>query len=286
MRDLYAMPENGEGAPYPISPEDAGLAQKKGHGIFWAVNDFGGQRRKAENLKRLNSFFVEFDAYSKEAQREVIEHTLIPSLVIESARGYHVYWDISECSLEDYKEIQKRIAYHFGGDEKASLVTQLARAPGYYHLKNPSEPFFVTKVFEYEVSYNADTMLYYFDPLPDEEDPQALYVPKAFADQSGEHDLTTKLDCLNNEDALLRLSGSQFVNHERYSFSVVSGGHKNLYVNGKGTSVFIDNEGKIGSTSGGGPTVWQWLKWYGRTNKEVYLIIREVFPELFQGADK
>lgn len=284
MRDIYVMPENGGGAPQRAQThEDCLRAQEKGWGVFWAVNEFDGPR-KAENCSRILSFFCEFDGLDKTHQMEIIEYTLPPSLVVESKRGYHVYWDAVDCTLEAYKEVQSRIVYHFGADEKAALVTQLARVPGYYHLKDPNDPFLVSEVFRTDARYSPEIMLYYFDPLPEVEENAAPYIPKAFNSAGG--NLTESLDRLNNEDALLRLSGTSYVMGEVYSFRPVAGGKKNLKVNGKGTSVFIDAEGRIGSTSGGGPTLWQYLKWYGRSDQEVYRIIRTVFPELFQGEGK
>ena len=86
-----------------------------------------------------------------------------------------------------------------------------------------------------------------------------------------------RLDCA---DGLLRLSGHEAVNGEVYSFKPVAKGNLNILVNGKGTSCWIDRTGKIGSLSGGGPTLAQWLRWLGLSYGAAAKVIKSLFPEI------
>jgi hypothetical protein len=84
---------------------------------------------------------------------------------------------------------------------------------------------------------------------------------------------------LNCEEALYRLSGTHYVSGETYSFKNNSNGSRNILVNGKGTSCWVDQEGRIGSLDDGGPTIAQWLHWFHKDYRKVAEMIKEVFPE-------
>ena len=84
------------------------------------------------------------------------------------------------------------------------------------------------------------------------------------------------MDC---KDGLERLSGHLGVRGEEYTFKQTSRGW-NIYVNGRLSSCWVDNQGRIGSLSKGGPSLYQWLVWFGHRPGEVARIIRDVYPEL------
>ena len=279
LRDLYAIDDTAESVAYKISKDEAEKWNAKNYGIFWTVNEFNGPRRK-DRLVRFLSFYCDIDDLPKEDQLKMIESGPYPSMVVESKRGYHVYWDIDEdeeMNLELYREIQERIVYHFGADKRAKDASRVLRVPGYYHCKDPNDKFMVTELMKLSASYKAKHMLYWFEPLPEKEDP--MHIPRAMKQLQG--NLAENLTELDNEYALERLSGKACVQHEAYTFMEVSGGKKNILVNGKGTSCFIDSRKRIGSMDGGGPTVWQWLKYFNYSHQEIYKILINEIPELF-----
>lgn len=279
-RDLYALHDVEPQSAFKVTEKSAKSWNEKGYGIFWTVNEFAG-KRKSLNLKRLNSWYVEIDELDKATQLALIEASPVyPNLIIESKRSFHLYWNCRDASVERYGEVLAGIRHFFGGDEKAKDIARLLRAPGYLHMKDPADPFLVQKTWEFEGEYSERLMRYNFPCPPDEDEksdepPRAFKEIKVYGDQFW--DRIYNLDC---EEALMRLSGTSYVNGETYSFRSVGGGKKNILVNGKSTSCWIDAAKRIGSSSKGGPTVWMWLRYFGHSHKETYQIIKDVFPEV------
>jgi hypothetical protein len=260
-----------------ISLEHARSYNGKGYGIFRTVNEFEGKRQIA-CLKQINAWYVEIDGGDKKMQLERIRKTPIyPTRVVESKNGYHLYFNAIEALLDNYAQIMHGLRFHFKGDSKAKDVARVLREPGFYHWKDPNNPFMVREIFVCEARYREKDMLHFFPP-PREEVIEMKAIDVSTYEPSGEETgLTAFLDGLDNEDALSRLSGTKWVNGEVYSFKKVSRGRSNIFVNGKSTSCFIDERGRIGATPGG-PNIWCWLRYFGHSEKEIVAIIQEIYP--------
>jgi hypothetical protein len=253
----------------------------KGYGIFQTVNSFTGPRR-IENLTKINAWAVDIDDGPKEEQIKRLKRGLVPTLVVETKRGFQAYWAAKDAKKEHWNAIVlERLVPFYGADRNARDLARILRKPGFLHLKDPTAPFMVRKVWEWEVSYSEVQM--------------ATFYPSEFSARKAEEqhsqirreapvkgsfwDMVWHIDC---EDALMRLSGSSHVGGETYSFSPNATGTKNIYVNGKGSSCWIDRDRRIGSLDHGGPTIYQWLIWFHKNPKQVIEIIKEVFPECHQ----
>jgi hypothetical protein len=272
---IYALKENARGeAPFPVTVEKAIYFNSLDYGIFRAVNTFDGARRKT-NLLKINAWHVDIDKGSKPEQLLKIKNSPIyPSRIVESKNGYHLYFNASSASPEKYKTIMKGLTRYFGGDEKAAIMTALLREPTYYHKKDQDSPFLVKEILNIGARYNDDDMLYFFGEKPKVRvsiDPEVITNERINMD-----DLTGFLNNLDNEMALMRLSGSSYVGGETYTFKDVGQGKKNILVNGKTTSCFIDQHKRIGATPGG-PHVWTWLRYFNHSDKHIYRIIKDVF---------
>jgi hypothetical protein len=282
-RDWYRLHDTDRSAgAIRIVPDEAEAWNRKGWGIFHTVNSFRGAR-KTENLAAINAWAIDIDcAGAKDACLELVKKSpLYPSLVVETGNGYHVYWNARNARPETYATIvAERLLPHFKADPRAKDVSRLLRVPGFLHQKDPRSPFLVRVVSWEGCAYTEAEMMYAFrapkKPLP-KLSPQTQVPGRR---QLGST-LWPKVFAMNCVDALNRLSGTHYVQGEVYSFKPVSRGHLNIYVNGKSTSCFIDTQGRIGSADHGGPTVANWLKWYGRSWSEVVQIMRLVFPEMF-----
>lgn len=284
---LYAMHDHDRKArldrgAFPIDSSQANVLNQAGYGIFYAVNEFEGSRQ-IRNLKSIRAWHCETDAdqIDKPASLQKINLSpLKPTLIVESKNGYHIYFAAYKAHYDNYKTILKGLREHFNGDPKVMMVTILLRMPGYYHMKNPSNPFYIKQIEFNNVEYTEDEMLkafpYVEPPKPQRQETTKLARPISLSSVIRDSDLTAFLNNLDHEEALLKLSGTQFVNFEQYSFDLLHTGKKNIVVNGKSTSCFIDENKKLGAVPGG-PTVWQWLKYYGHSNKEIYRIIKQVF---------
>ncbi len=282
-RDFYAIYDCDASKPgcIQITPEEALDLNQRGWGIFWTVNEFSGPRKK-ENLVRVNSWAIDMDTGGKNEQWTRIKRGLVPSRVVETKRGFHVYFDAKNGTAENWNAIvSDRLVPFYQADPNAKDLARILRVPGFYHSKNLLSRFEIKTVFEKAVSYSEADMLHFYPLGADKA--KELERKREFRSELSHcgDDLWERIWSLDCRDALERLSGTVHVNGEVYTFKPVSRGHQNIYVDGRGTSCFIDEHGRIGSLSKGGPTIWNWLAWYGHPKPAVYRIIQAVFPELF-----
>lgn len=263
------------------SAQEAEAWNKEQWGIFWTVNSFNGPR-KNENLKKIISWSVDIDEGTKESQKEKIKKFPQPSLVIETKRGYQVYYNAEDATVENYGIIQSRLVEVFGGDPKAKDIARVLRVPGYLHWKDPKNPFAIRLSFFSEKTYSEKTMLDFFKVK--KEKPGLKEKVKKELSFIKNNDLFERIYSMDCEQALLRLSGHPVVGCEVFTFKRVSSGNLNILVNGKSTSCFIDKDKRIGSFDKGGPVIWSWINWYHKDHKKTYQFMREYFPELFEDS--
>lgn len=266
------MPEQ-DSSPIPVTIEEAAAFNSVRYGIFHTVNEFHSEVRRIDNLKAIRAWYVEMDGDKRAQEVKIKDSPIYPSRIIESKNGYHVYFNAVDATKENYTIIQKGLIKHFNGDPRAKDLARILRAPSYYHWKDPNDPFLIRETFWLDVSYREKDMFYFF---PYNEEIEAKN-PKRREEKiivSGA-DLTTVLNGLDNEMALMMLSGTPHVNHEVYNLKRVARDRKNIYVNGRSTSCFIDENKKIGANPGG-PNIFTWLRYYGHTDKKIYQILKEV----------
>ena len=252
-----------------------------GWGIFWTVNEFKGPRKK-ENLTRLRAWFVECDSETKDKDLKRLQSKLMPSMIIESKRGFHAYWFAKDATVENYSDIiESRLVPYYRGDPNAKDISRILRVPDYFHCKDPTDKFLIRCVFvDPNLVYSESDILSAYD-VPQAEK-KTLEVKQAFKmDFGGAGDLWERVYNIDCEQALIRLSGSGAVNGETYSFKRTGSGKLNILVNGKSTSCWLDGAKRIGSLDRGGPTIFNWLLWYNHDKKMTYSLIKQYFPELF-----
>lgn len=276
---LHDQDPGAHGGAVRIKPEEASEWNQKGFGIFHTINSFNGAR-KIENLTRINCWAIDMDEGEKPAMLERVRSGLVPTRVVETKRGFHVYFAAKDAKPEHWNSIVlDRLVPYYGADKKARDMARILRAPGYYHLKDPASPFLVQTIWEWHVAYTEAQIAAFY---PDQSAPERkAFVSEASKQGGGENfwQAVWNLDC---QDALTRLSGRQEIGGEVFTFKPVSRGNLNIYVNGKSTSTFIDKSGRIGSLDGGGPTIAQYIRWYGKSWPETIRIIKELYPELSQ----
>lgn len=280
-RSFYArLDSSKEAVMHDLKPEDAKRYNKLNYGIFWTVNEFSGARTK-DNLKKINSWYIDLDG-NKESIIEKLNEGLYPSYVVETKNGFHAYFYALDAKPENYKEVQERLIDFYDADANAKDVTRVLRVPGFYHWKDPKNPYLVQTVWHKEHYYSEKDMLFFY-PSSDDEDyieSQKSNIKRVISFETDE--FWDKVYELNAIDALERLSGKMCVNGEVFSFKKNSNGKHNIIVNGKGTSCFVDQQGAIGSSAKGGPSIWQWLRYYGHSHKQTYQILKDNFKELWK----
>lgn len=274
---------NNKGA-FLIRREEANSWNEQGYGIFWTVNEFRNGKRRIEELERIRSWAIDMDEGTKQEMRAKLNRSpLVPSLVVETKRGFQAYWNAKDAKPERWNDIVlNRLVRFFGADPNARDLARILRVPGFNHLKDPADPFLVQTEFMHQVSYSEAQMLSRF---PNDAEAEAAQRKKheavkreiRFADSDRFWDRVYNLDCV---EGLSRLSGHPAVGGEQYTFRRNASGTHNIIVDGKGTSCWVDRGGRIGSLDKGGPTMYQWLRWFRVQPKECVDILKRLFPEL------
>lgn len=89
--------------------------------------------------------FVDFDLKegkyeSKQAFLDVVaDFPLIPSRVVDSGNGMHIYWCVTDLDAMNFLRIQRRLIRAFNTDDSMAKLYQLLRLPGYVNTKNPDD---------------------------------------------------------------------------------------------------------------------------------------------------
>lgn len=263
---------------------------ERGFGVFRTVNDFGDDPRRKEYLKRINAWAIDIDDGTKDEQRAALEKSpLVPTMIVETKRGFQAYWCARDGKAEHWNAIVlERLVPHFGADRNARDLCRILRCPGFLHLKDPGNPFLVRTVWQHEVSYTERQMALAWPwrcATADRvgEVRAEIQAAKSHGGASGVTsgsafwEAVAALDC---REGLERLSGTGYVNGERFTFRRVSNGNLNIFCDGRGTSCWIDAEGKIGSLDKGGPFLSHWLRWYGNDWPTTIRALKEAFPRL------
>lgn len=247
---------------FPVSVEEACFYNKKAWGIFQTINQFTNGQRQMPYLEKILYWAVDLDDGSKAEMLTKIKEGLIPTRIIETKRGFQVWFRALGGTAEAWRAIVvDRLVPFYNADNNARDLCRILRVPGYYHMKNPAEPFLIKEVFSNPAAYTEIEMLSKYPDKGIKKYPSNTSTPYA------------KGNC---KEELSLLSGRPEVNGEVFSFERNACGTEQIYVNGKSTSCWIDEKNTIGSSDGGGPTVVQWLMYYGHSREEAIKILEEI----------
>lgn len=93
-----------------------------------------------------NFVFVDFDLKDKnyESKEEFLSilgmFELLPTRIVDSGHGLHVYWRVKDLDSISYLHFQKRLIRYFKTDESVWTLFQLMRIPGTINIKNKNAP--------------------------------------------------------------------------------------------------------------------------------------------------
>jgi len=116
--------------------------QDAGCGVYVMVNKGDGKGRAKKNVVKVCTVFIDLDGAPLEPATKMLK----PHIIVESSpKRYHLYWLVSDCTLEQFKPIQQAIAIKFDGDKSCCDLPRVLRLPGFLHLKG--KPF-LTRLVE------------------------------------------------------------------------------------------------------------------------------------------
>lgn len=125
--------ENLTGALGKYLPQFA-MAQSEGYGVFFVVNAGG---HKNEDIGEIRAVFVDSDGLPLTS---VAWHIKPDFIVYRDVTHWHAYWLVMDVPLARFREIQKRLAMHYGTDPTVCNLSRVLRLAGFLHLKNPQAP--------------------------------------------------------------------------------------------------------------------------------------------------
>jgi putative DNA primase/helicase len=136
---------------------------ERGAGVFVAINRTDLRGRRRENIKRVRAVAVDLDGAPLDPVKKC---TLPPHVIIETSPGrYHACWRVKGLGLEEFEDIQLAIAKQFDGDPQVALLTHIERLPGFFHRKDPANPFRSRIIDFNEVpAYTAEEIRKQFPP--------------------------------------------------------------------------------------------------------------------------
>jgi hypothetical protein len=176
-------------------------------------------------INKINAFFIDCDCgrenngnyfdldivkqYKQRVLQRVQDFGLVPSFVIDSRNGYHVYWLINNAKVEQFEEVQKKLIHYFNSDERVFTAQFIMRLPGYYWTKDVQNKYLCT-VYQYnDVRYNADDFIKHLnskvpDYIPTKNISTKITTSKQFSiDKTNEHiDAIRRLDVAKMKELL------------------------------------------------------------------------------------
>ena len=116
---------------------------KRGAGVFVAINKTNLEGIKQENILKVRALFVDLDGSPIQPINDLPED-LQPHIIIESSPNrWHAYWLVNNCELEQFKQLQQDLAAKFNGDKAVNDLPRVMRLAGFSHNKAES---FITRI--------------------------------------------------------------------------------------------------------------------------------------------
>lgn len=122
------------------------------------------------NISEIPAVWVDVDFKDigrEEVDRRIAEFPLPPSIIVNSGNGYHLYWrqgtPAKMVDIPKIEDVNRRLAFHFGGDQGSVDAAHLLRLPGTYNIKEHPKLVTVERI-EKDLVYDLNA--FSFLPLP------------------------------------------------------------------------------------------------------------------------
>jgi len=154
---------------------------EQGYNIYFVVNSGG---TKQNEINKINAFYIDCDCdkddnkkycdletvnqYKKRVLQRVQDFGLVPSFIVDTRNGYHIYWLVDNAKVEQFEEVQKKLIHYFNSDERVYTPERIMRVPNFYWTKYIDNQYLCT-VYQYnDVRYNANDFIQHLNSkVPD-----------------------------------------------------------------------------------------------------------------------
>lgn len=180
--------QTGEGRPPVSSQKRRDDLNVKGYEAYFTVNGFKGESdAKKDKCTSINSFFIDIDGRKDPAELEAIKKKLMPTYILETKNGYHIYWLLDEPIFREeqdpeqwdalvarWERIEQAIVSTLKADPVVKDITRILRIPDTYYWKKSGDawkkgvenaPFKIKGIHKLDsASYSLDVMEDTFPP--------------------------------------------------------------------------------------------------------------------------
>lgn len=125
----------------------------QGYEAYFTVNGFkGATDAKKEHCTSINSFFVDIDGRKDATELETIKAKLMPTFILETKNGYHLYWLLDETIFKNehtseewdsfvtrWERIEQSIVTTLKADPVVKDITRIMRIPDTYYWKKSGD---------------------------------------------------------------------------------------------------------------------------------------------------
>lgn len=151
-----------------FSDEDIAKYNKEGYNIYFLPNHpseyHKGITVDGSHIDVFSYVFIDFDlksnSYSnKDAFIEaIIDSGILPSIIVDSGNGVHVYWKISDLDAKSYLRLSRRLMRLFQTDEAVGQIFQLMRLPGTVNTKKKGMYAECVQLYENDIQYTCEEL--------------------------------------------------------------------------------------------------------------------------------
>lgn len=143
-----------------------------------------------------NCVFVDMDlkdgVYTKETFLDkVLSSPIIPTKIVDSGRGIHAFWRVSDLEAMSYLKLQRRLCRFFNTDENVSKICQLMRYPGTVNTKDQDNIILCQVIDENDSVYTCEQLDEMLPPLTHKDD---QYTVQHYAKTYSTLDKISKVD--------------------------------------------------------------------------------------------
>ena len=129
---------------YPVETMCVEKLPADKHNFIGVATRKNGEGGKA-GIVEIPAVWVDIDFKNinrNEVDRRIADFSLPPSTVVNSGKGYHLYWileiPVTQNEIPKIEDINKRLVNHFGGDRGSADASHILRLPETYNIKyNP-----------------------------------------------------------------------------------------------------------------------------------------------------
>lgn len=171
----------GEGRPPIACAERNDELNINGYESYFTVNGFkNAPNAQKENCSSINAFFIDIDGRKDLKELEEIKRKLDPTFILETMRGYHIYWCLDEVIYRDeitkeeweesvlcWERIEQSIVNTLNADPVVKDLTRILRVPKTFYWKKSGDQYKkgTKDVFKIKGIYKREANVYSMDEV-------------------------------------------------------------------------------------------------------------------------